>query len=109
MLFQSEQANSLCPTNFSNATYQPLFPSSGEKMEARVGIGQPMRFKFLRPAQSQLLRSQARGVTGNETTCKMGMFRCFVKSPSTQSPLANQSEKIHLNGRCWHFCWHFFW
>ena len=31
-------------------------------------------------------------MTGNETACKMGVSRCFVKSPSTQSLLTNESE-----------------
>ena len=46
-------------------------------------------------------------MTGNETASKMGVFRCLVKSLSTQSVLTNESEKTHLNRRCWHFCWHF--
>src|SRR5260370_11414978 len=44
-------------------------------------------------------------MTGNETACKMGVSRCFVKSPSTQLPLTNESEKTHSNRHCWHFCW----
>jgi hypothetical protein len=48
-------------------------------------------------------------VTGNETACKMGVSRCFVKSPSTQSVLTNESGKTHSNRRCWHFCCHFCW
>lgn len=46
-------------------------------------------------------------MTGNETACKMGVFSWFVKSPSTQLLLTNESRKTHLNRRCWHFCWHF--
>ncbi len=46
-------------------------------------------------------------MTGNETACKMGVSRCYVKSPSTQSLLTNEAEKTHPNRHCWHFCWHF--
>jgi len=46
-------------------------------------------------------------MTGNETAGKMGVFRCFVKSLSTQLVLTNESKKNHLSRRCWHFCWHF--
>src|ERR1022692_4271971 len=39
----------------------------------------------------------------------MGISRCSVKSPSTQLPLTNESDKTHLNRHCWHFCWHLRW
>lgn len=47
-------------------------------------------------------------MTGNETACKMGVISWFVKSPSTQLLLTNESRKTHLNRRCWHFCCHCF-
>ena len=78
-------------------------------LEAEVGIEQVRLLSRHYPARSQLSHSQARRVTGNETACKMDIFRGFVKSPSTQSLLINESEKTHLTRRCWHFCWHFCW
>ena len=58
-----------------------LHPQFG--LEAEVGIGQGHLLSPYYPVQSQLPHSQARRVTGNETACKMGVFGCFVKSPST--------------------------
>src|SRR2546425_8890562 len=34
---------------------------------------------------------------------------CFVKSPSIQSLLTNESGKTQSKRRCWHFCRHFCW
>jgi hypothetical protein len=48
-------------------------------------------------------------VTGDETACKMGVFRHSVKSPGAQSLLTNESEKTHPKRSCWHFCCHFCW
>src|SRR6266496_4569035 len=76
------------------------------ELEAEVGIEQVWLLPHYQPIQSLLPHSQARRVTGNETACKMGVSRCFVKSPSTQSLLTNESDKTHSNRCCWHFCWH---
>jgi hypothetical protein len=80
-----------------------------KRLEARVGIEQVRWLSPLNSVQSQLPHSQARRVTGNETALKMGVFRCFVKSPGTQSLLTNESATTHPKRRCWQFCWHFCW
>jgi len=63
-----------------------------------VGIEQGHLLSPCCPVQSQLLHSQARRTTGKETVPKVGIFWCFIKSPTTRSLLPNESETLIQNG-----------